>query len=188
MIDTLEAQRVISKYRGDAVVVPTMSAHYEWPQVSTKPELDFGISVMGKASSVALGIALGRSDKTVFVFDGDGSALMNLGSLVTIANMAPANLYYFLIDNGCYRCCEPGDDVPGSGRTDFANIAKGAGFAQVHAFEDTESLDKGMAGIIANPGPAFIWLKCEKIRGLPNFPYVEPREYVGRFVEALKNA
>jgi thiamine pyrophosphate-dependent acetolactate synthase large subunit-like protein len=187
MMDTLDAQRVISKYRGDAVVVPTMSAHYEWPQVSTKAELDFGFSVMGKASSIALGLALGRPDKKVFLFDGDGSLLMNMGNLVTIANMAPVNLIYFLIDNGCYRCCEPGDDVPGSGKTDFARIVQGAGFIQVHAFEDLESLDKAMSGIMAKPGPAFVWLKCEKNRGIPKFPYVEPREYVDQFIEALKN-
>ena len=54
---------------------------------------------MGLASSHALGLALGHPDKRVIVLDGDGSLLMNLGSLVTIAAVAPKNLVHFVCEN-----------------------------------------------------------------------------------------
>ena len=57
---------------------------------------------MGKGSSIALGLALARPDIPIILFDGDGSLEMNLGSLVTVANKAPKNLYHFVIQNGVY--------------------------------------------------------------------------------------
>ena len=181
----LEAQQVISKYRGDSIVVGTMSAHYEWPTVTSKPELDCHLSVMGKGSSFALGLALARPDKKVILLDGDGSLLMNLGNLVTVIESGCANLIYFLIDNGCYRCCEPSDDCPGFDKTDFAGFARAAGFQNVETFGDPESLDQNMQTIMNQRGPVFIWLKCDAVRGYPPFPYVEPRDYFHQFKETL---
>ena len=64
MIDSLEAQKVISQHRGSAIVVTTMSTNFEWSQVSTNPDMDLMFSgAMGKASSVGLGLALARPDK-----------------------------------------------------------------------------------------------------------------------------
>ena len=57
---------------------------------------------MGKASSVGLGVALARPDVRVLVLDGDGSLLMNLGSLVTIASQAPKNLVHVVFDGATY--------------------------------------------------------------------------------------
>ena len=123
MIDGLEAQNVISRYRGDAVVVTTMSTNFEWPQVSTNPDLDLMFSgAMGKASSVGLGVALARPDKKVIVLDGDGSLLMNLGSLVTIANMAPPNPVHFVFENEVYRTTG-GQLIPGAVKSSFTGLA-----------------------------------------------------------------
>ena len=58
---------------------------------------------MGGASSLGLGLALARPDRRVIVFDGDGSLLMQLGSLATIAGAAPRNLVHFLFKNGVYH-------------------------------------------------------------------------------------
>ena len=58
---------------------------------------------MGLASSHALGLALGRPDKRVIVLDGDGSLLMNLGTLVTAAAAPPKNFYHFVCENGTYE-------------------------------------------------------------------------------------
>ena len=67
---------------------------------------------MGSASSIGLGIALAQPNKKVIVMDGDGSLLMQLGSLVTIAGAAPENLYHFVFENGVYATsavsrCQP---------------------------------------------------------------------------------
>ena len=93
MILSSQAVEAIGRLRGDAVVVATMTALREWGAVSRRPELDLDlVGAMGKASSMALGVALARPKRKVLVLDCDGSLLMNLGSLVTIGNLAPANL------------------------------------------------------------------------------------------------
>ena len=58
---------------------------------------------MGGASSLGLGMALARPDRRVLVLDGDGSLLMQLGSLATVAGAAPRNLVHFLFKNGVYH-------------------------------------------------------------------------------------
>ncbi|MFQ5826275.1 MAG: thiamine pyrophosphate-binding protein, partial [Dehalococcoidia bacterium] len=68
MIDSFQALKVISEHRGEAIVVATMTAKEEWFQVSANPDLDLLFSgSMGKASSLALGLALARPDKKVIV-------------------------------------------------------------------------------------------------------------------------
>lgn len=194
MMKTHEAQRAISRHRGDAIVVGTMSAHFEWPYVTTRPELDFMISVMSKASSLALGLALGKPDRKILLIDGDGSLLMSLGNLVTIVGAGATNMRYFVLDNRCYRCCPPGEYMPNSGNTDYAAIAKGAGFQQVLTLEREEEVDDAMPQIMNGPGPVFVWLKCELESGLPSgtsedftSKYVEPRLIMDQFVETLKS-
>ena len=58
---------------------------------------------MGSASTIGLGIALAQPQRKVIVVDGDGSLLMQLGSLVTIAGAAPANFFHFVFENGVYE-------------------------------------------------------------------------------------
>ena len=84
MISSLDAVRAISRERGDAVVVSTMTPNRYWESVSENRDLDLPIfGAMGKASSVALGIALAQPDKKIIILDSDGGLLMNLGSLIT---------------------------------------------------------------------------------------------------------
>ena len=89
MIDQYDMMAVVEKHRKDEIVVACERANTAWPTISTRPDRDTSSSVMGKGSSIALGIALARPDTKVIVFDGDGSLLMNLGTLATIANKKP---------------------------------------------------------------------------------------------------
>ncbi len=100
---------------------------------------------MGQGSSHALGLALGRPDKKVVVFDGDGSLLMNLGSLVTIANQAPKNYVHCLCENGCY---ETNGSVltPRSGQIRFAELAKTAGYKKTYEISDLDEWERKAAG------------------------------------------
>jgi len=84
---------------------------------------------MGMASSIGLGASLGTS-RRVWVIDGDGSVLMNLGTLSTIANSGPANYTLLIVDNGAYG--STGDQpTHTSGKTDLAAMARGAGVSSV---------------------------------------------------------
>ncbi|MCZ6539909.1 MAG: thiamine pyrophosphate-dependent enzyme [Chloroflexi bacterium] len=128
-----------------------------WNRVSSEPDLDVGIAnAMSKASSVALGIALGRPGRQVLCLDSDGSLLMNFGSLATIAGMAPKNLYHFVFNNGIYAVTG-GQPVPAPG-VDYARAAEACGYESAYRFDDIESLDTALSGILSNPGPTMIEL------------------------------
>lgn len=188
MIDSLEAQRVISQHRGNAIVVATMSTNFEWPQVSTNPDLDLMFSgAMGRASSVGLGLALARPDKKVIVLDGDGSLLMNLGSLVTIANMAPPNLVHFVFENGVYRTTG-GQPIPDAGKVSFTGFAKAAGYANVHEFADLESLDKNIEAVLDEVGPTLVCLKIVPVSERSPFPLTTFLSIIPRFKAALQRS
>ena len=82
---------------------------------------------MGGASSLGLGLALARPDRRVLVLDGDGSLLMQLGSLATVAGAAPRNLVHLLFKNGVYHT-SGAQGIPGGLSVDFVMMAKGAGY------------------------------------------------------------
>ena len=97
-----ECLRKIAELRGDAIVVATYSSAFEWRKIAPSGLNYFSVGAMGQASSHALGLALGLPDHKVIVLDGDGSLLMNLGGLVTIAEAAPTNLVHFVaVLEGC---------------------------------------------------------------------------------------
>ena len=94
---------------------------------------------MGLASSIGLGLSLGTQQKVV-VLDGDGSVLMNLGTLSTIANHAPANFILVIIDNSSYG--STGDQpTHTAGVTDLAEISRGAGISSVFRIKGEEIQD-----------------------------------------------
>ncbi len=166
MIAAADALRAISSQRDDALVVITMSTARLWPSVSTRPERDLPISnCMGKASSVALGAALARPDLKVLVLDGDGSLVMNLGSLVTIGQMQPKNLIHFLFNDGAYTTVG-GAPVPGAGKADIAAMSAAAGYRCSKSYESIEDLVKGLPHLLSTDGPVFCNLFIEHWRGL----------------------
>jgi len=87
-----EALEVLAAYRGERVVVTTMASVGVWPALSDSP-LDFAYmpSAMGQGPGLALGLALAQPGRGVIVVNGDGSMLMNLGSLATLANHPPTS-------------------------------------------------------------------------------------------------
>jgi len=155
MISYADACRVLNESRNEAVCVTTMTQTKYWYQVSQEPDLDIGIAnAMSKASSVALGVALGEPDRPVLCLDSDGSLLMNFGSLATIAGMAPKNLYHVVFNNGIYSVTG-GQPVPAPG-VEYAKAAEACGYATAYKFDDIESLDSALPNILSNPGPALI--------------------------------
>src|SRR6266851_5210978 len=103
MIPLREALEILAAHRGERIVITTMSPIAPWHQLSDTP-LDFAYmpSAMGQAPDLGLGLALAQPERGVIVINGDGSMLMNLGSLVTLANH-PANVYLVIVDNGIYE-------------------------------------------------------------------------------------
>src|SRR5262249_20782247 len=98
-----EALDVVAQHRGQRIVIPTMASVAVWPQLSDTP-LDFSYmpSAMSQGPALGLGLALAQPEHGAIVLNGDGSMLMNLGNLVTLANY-PANVFVLIIDNGLYE-------------------------------------------------------------------------------------
>lgn len=185
MIESMDAVKVISKHRGEALIIADMTPGTELPVITTRPELDlpFNWAAMGKGSSLGLGLALARPDRKVFVTDGDGSLLNNLGTIMTIGYMAPPNFVHFLFDNGVYRCTG-GQNLPRVGGVDFSALALEAGYANIHKFSDVETFEKSIDSVIDEIGPTFVHLKIVPGAG-PNYPYVRVSDCVNAFREAL---
>ncbi len=179
----LEALEVLRAVRLDEVVVTTMGNAREWQKLGKNAlDLIYVPSSMGQGTSLALGIALAQPDRKVVVCNGDGSMLMNLGSLVTISAQAPANLTVIVFDNGVYEVtgAQPTAAAPAmrpsSAPVDFAALARASGFTRVYAFDATEPWRSAVADILRGPGPTFVELRVEPMAdaGLPAFPGPAP--------------
>ena len=141
----------VAQQRDSAVVLTTMGSRGDWAQVSRNPQRDLPVSgAMGKASSVALGLALAQPGVKVILFDGDGSLLMNLGALIAIASKAPGNLYHFVMENGVYATTG-GQPIPGQGRISLAKLALAAGYPAAYEFDDLEEFSTRAADILSQP-------------------------------------
>ncbi len=112
--------KVLARHVTDEVVVATYSSAVEWNDLGPRVLNYFSMGAMGLASSHALGLALANPSRRIIVLDGDGSLLMNLGSLVTVGAAAPKNLVHFVSRNGTYEANgghpipNPKVDFPGS--------------------------------------------------------------------------
>lgn len=179
-----EALQVLARNRGDRVVLTTMTAVGLWPALSDTP-LDFAYipSAMGHAPGLALGLALG-SGRGVVVVHGDGGTLMNLGCLVTLASN-PADVHLVVLDNGLYEVTG-GQAVAGSGRTDFAGLARAAGVTRVYSCETAEEWSAVAGEALMGAGPVVIALRVEGRLGQKTPRPPRPMaEQIARLREAL---
>ena len=148
----------LAKHHRDEVVVAAYQGGFAWTRIHPHPLNCISVGAMGLASSLALGIAIGRPDKRVIVLDGDGSLIMNLGTLVTIAEAAPANLLHFVCENGQYES-NGGHPIPGKGRLSFAGMARAAGYRYCAEFDDVTAFEAEIGAILKMAGPVFVTLK-----------------------------
>jgi len=161
MIYADDAINVINQYRTEEIVLTTMTPGRYWKEISKKPEIDFPVyGVMGKASSVGLGLSLAKPSQKILVLDGDGGLLMNLGSLVTISNADPKNFIHIVFDDGVYYTTGS-QPIPGKDKYDFKSIAIGSGIEQSYSFDDLEIFSAEFELLLNEDGPIFISLKIE---------------------------
>jgi len=171
-----EALTALRAARRDTdVIVSAMGAAREWMALGPPHPLDFVFvpSSMGQATSLGLGLALARPDRRVIVLNGDGSMLMNLGSLVTITAERPANLVVLVCDNGVYEVTGA-QPTPAStagrmaaDRVDFVALARACGFRSVFRFSELERWTHELADALSAAGPTFVLLDVAPV---PNAP------------------
>jgi sulfopyruvate decarboxylase subunit beta len=154
-----ECLKILNRHRGDdAIVVGVYNAGFDWRRISQSPLNYYTVGAMGQGSSHALGIALAMPHYKVIVLDGDGSLLMNLGSLVTVAAAAPPNYYHFVCENGDYEA-NGSHPIPGRGVVSFAGHARAAGYSHTFEFDALEKFEAEIGGLLALKGPVFATLK-----------------------------
>ncbi|HLH97406.1 MAG TPA: thiamine pyrophosphate-dependent enzyme [Xanthobacteraceae bacterium] len=178
-----ECFRILARHVTDEIVVASYSSAAEWNELNPRALNFFSVGAMGLASSHGLGFALGRPDKRVIVLDGDGSLLMNLGSLVTIAAAAPENLVHCVCHNGTYEA--NGMHPIANPNVDFAAHARAAGYAEAYDFTDLASFEQQIGHVLAQRGPVFATLRVERSKPLT---YDYPLLYAADKRKALKAA
>ena len=146
-----------------------------------RPENFYMLGSMGLASSIGLGLALARPDRKVIVLDGDGSVLMNLGTLATIAHHSPDNYLLVILDNCCYGSTGSQPTCTHLG-TDLKAIAKAAGVENVRLVDEREELldalhAKGVIIAKVEPGNAAVPIIS-----------LSPEEIVERFIRCARPA
>jgi phosphonopyruvate decarboxylase len=161
----------LAALRGDAITITTEQCIKAWREavpgaIEDPTHIDI-VGAMGSASTIALGLALAQPSRKVIVMDGDGSLLMQLGSLVTIAGAAPANLYHFVFENGVYAT-SGGQPLPAEGRLDFETMARGAGVAHAASFDNAADFKAALPGLLERQGPVFVNLRIEHEIGVPS--------------------
>lgn len=151
----------LAAVRTDEVVITTMTATYIWPKHSTSDRDFCFIAPMGGAAPMGLGLALARPDVRVWVLDSEGSLLMNLGVLVTIAAQRPNNLVHLVMNNGIYDITG-GQPIVGSNGADLAGIARAAGIPSARKITSASELDGFIGGELrSNSGPVFADIHVE---------------------------
>ncbi|WP_299989155.1 thiamine pyrophosphate-dependent enzyme [uncultured Ruegeria sp.] len=170
------------------IVVAVYQSCFDWLQLNPRDLNYVAVGAMGQASSHGLGLALANPDRRVIVLDGDGSLLMNLGSLVTIANSGVSNLYHFLAANRVYEV-NGAHPLPGADRVDFVGFARSAGYAGSQGFRELELFTDALPYILAAPGPQFVSMEVRAGKLYPrDYDYIHSAKARQTFRDALNQS
>ena len=132
-----------------------------------RPGNFYMLGSMGLLSSFALGLALLTPERRVFVLEGDGSALMSLGSLALIAAEHPGNLVHIILDNEASESTGAQPSI--SSKVDLGDVAASCGYAQVAWVDGIEELDQALSQFDLGEGPFLVLVKVgiAPVEGIP---------------------
>ena len=145
----------------EPIIANLGSASFDLHAEGERDENFYTSGAMGMASSIGLGVAMAAPDRKVYVLDGDGSLLMNLGSLGTIARQSPPNLVHIVLDNRQWAETG-GQPTHTSAGTDLAEVAKGSGIRKVARVSTIEAFEEALDRAIAEDGPWCIVAEIEE--------------------------
>ena len=173
----------------DHLVVTSQSGQrIEWGSLS-RHEGNLLLGEMGAALSVGAGIAMALPHRKVVVLESDGSVLLTLSSLATIANLGIHNLAVFVFDNGTYSGTRISEPTATRGKTDLEQVARGAGIEGSMTVRKLADFKKQAAAALEGKGLSFIVCKIQESlmhREIPR-PDVDLLENKYRFVRYLQS-
>ena len=154
-------KRLVAKLKHEeAVVAGIGNTNFDLFAAGHRPQNFYMLGSMGLACPIALGVALAQPERGVIALEGDGSILMSLGCLTTIANAAPRNLTIVIWDNGVYQITGKQATATGS-NTDIVAVAKGVGLANSHWVRDDKHFDELIARRFDDGGPVLLAVKID---------------------------
>jgi len=154
-------KRLVAKLKHEEAVIGGIgNANFDLYAAGRRAQNFYMLGSMGLAAPIALGVALAQPKRRVFALEGDGSLLMQMGSLATIAMVAPRNLTIVVWDNGMYQ-------ITGAQKTataeiaDLVAMARGAGIAQSAWAKDEDDFERMIDEALKNDGPWFIGARTD---------------------------
>ena len=179
-----DAVEVVCKYAKNDVIVSANGFISRDVYSSLEKNTNFYmIGSMGLASSIGLGIALKKPKKRIFVFDGDGNILMNLGSLVTIGSLQPKNLVHIVFDNKIHE--STGGQPTQSNKINISKIAKITNYT-IFSVKTKKSLESVLKKIQKSKGPILIHALITKSKERSSRIDITPEKIKIRFMKAIK--
>ena len=161
-MNRLDATRLLVAALDDEPIVASLGhPAYDLYGAGDRPANFYTWGSMGLASSIGLGLALARPDLRVFVLDGDGSLLMNLGSLATIGWTRPPNLVLVVWDNHEYGTTG-GQETATAHGADLEMAARAMGASSTATVRTEEAFGAAIARSRTEPGPWVIVAKVDE--------------------------
>ena len=146
----------------DQLVVTSLSGQkIEWASLSQHPG-NLLVGTMGTALGVGIGLAIGLSHRKVIVLESDGSVLLSLFNLATLANLDPKNLIVLVFDNQVYSGTRISEPTATAGKTDLAMMARGAGIEQATTVRELEVFQREIDAALDGADLKFIVCKVEE--------------------------
>jgi thiamine pyrophosphate-dependent acetolactate synthase large subunit-like protein len=144
------------------------------------------IGSMGLASAIGLGLALAQPSRTVVVLDGDGNALMNLGTFGSVAAAGVQNFYHVLLDNHVHA--STGGQKTISAVVPLHRVAHAAGYRQVRHVRSRAGVSRAVEALFSAPGPGMLVVDVDEANSPPSHVgrvEVAPDDLTSRFRQAL---
>lgn len=158
--------RLIAKLKHEEAVVGGIgNTNFDLWAAGHRPQNFYMLGSMGLAFPIALGVALAQPDRRVFALEGDGSLLMQLGALSTIAALKPKNLIMIVMDNGIYQITGA-QPTPAAGVADLVAIALGSGLANSAWAADEEDFERLVDAAMSVDEPSLIALRIDDKPGV----------------------
>ncbi len=153
--------RLIAKLKNEEAVIGGIgNTNFDLWAAGHRPQNFYMLGSMGLAFPIALGVALAQPNRRVFALEGDGSLLMQLGCLSTIASLAPKNLCMVVMDNGIYQITGA-QPTPAAAVADIVAIAIASGLADSAWAADEEDFERLVDRSLAAPGPTLIGARID---------------------------
>ena len=184
MIDRMDATRLlVEKLDREPVVASLGNPATDLAGAKDRDLNLYMWNAMGLAPSVGLGLAMALPDSRVIVLDGDGSLLMNLGTLATETVVNPPNLVHIVWDNKMWELTGQ-QPTATAYRTDLGAVARGCGFESVARCETLPDFEEALDNALSSQGPHFLHVMCDDANHEAHIPG-SPTYIKHRFMNAL---